>query len=69
MGVLVLGVPMEAGNPKRPRGIVAKAGRVPAIFATIHFKSPERPDGYTSEQIAEMNRLANADQSEKPDEA
>lgn len=33
--------------------------QIPAIFATIHFRSPERPNGYTPEDIAELNRLAN----------
>lgn len=32
---------------------------IPAIFATIHFKSDARPDGYTPEDIEEMNRVAN----------
>lgn len=31
----------------------------PALFATIHHQSDERPDGYTAEDIAELNRLAN----------
>lgn len=33
--------------------------RVPAIFATIHFKSAARPDGYSAGDIEEMNRAAN----------
>lgn len=32
----------------------------PALFATIHHRSDERPDGYTHEDIAELNRAANA---------
>lgn len=40
---------------------LAKPKRVPipALFATIHFKSPQRPDGYTDADITELNRLAN----------
>ena len=37
---------------------------IPALFATIHFRSAKRPDGYTDEQIAELNALAN---KPKPD--
>jgi hypothetical protein len=41
--------------------------RIPSLFATIHFQSAERPDGYTDEEIGEMNRLANQSaQSESP---
>lgn len=36
-----------------------KRGRTPALFATIHFETPQRPDGYTDADIAELNRLAN----------
>lgn len=32
---------------------------IPALFATIHFRSDERPDGYSDEDIAELNKLAN----------
>ena len=32
----------------------------PALFATIHFRSDERPDGYTDDEIADLNELANA---------
>lgn len=42
----------------KPDG-VAKSEDIPAIFATIHFRGPDRPNGYTAEDIAEMNRLAN----------
>lgn len=30
-----------------------------ALFATIHFRSARRPDGYTDDEIAELNRAAN----------
>lgn len=33
---------------------------IPALFATIHFKSEHRPDGYTDEDIEDMNNKANA---------
>lgn len=32
---------------------------IPALFATIHFQSDERPDGYTDEDIAALNAIAN----------
>lgn len=32
---------------------------VPALFATIHFRSERRPEGYTDDEIAELNRAAN----------
>jgi len=32
---------------------------IPALFATIHFQSDERPDGYTDEDIVALNTLAN----------
>jgi hypothetical protein len=32
---------------------------IPALFATIHFRSDERPDGYTDEAIAALNAIAN----------
>ena len=31
---------------------------IPALFATIHFQSAERPDGYTDEDIQVLNTLA-----------
>ena len=40
---------------------------VPALFATIHFQSDERPDGYTEEDIAALNALANADKTGSPE--
>ena len=33
---------------------------IPALFATIHFQSDGRPDGYTDEDIAALNTLASA---------
>lgn len=33
--------------------------KIPALFATIHFRSDQRPDGYTDAQIAWMNVIAN----------
>lgn len=32
---------------------------IPALFATIHFRSDARPDGYTDEDIAALNAIAN----------
>lgn len=34
---------------------------IPALFATIHWRSPQRPDGYTAEQVEEINRKLNED--------
>jgi hypothetical protein len=38
---------------------------IPALFATIHFRSDARPDGYTDEDIAALNAIANK-RSPKP---
>lgn len=46
--------PSEAKDPSD-----SPEAEIPALFATIHFRSDARPDGYTDEDIAEMNRLAN----------
>ncbi len=32
---------------------------LPALFATIHFRSARRPDGYTADEIAHLNRAVN----------
>lgn len=32
---------------------------IPALFATIHFRSERRPNGYTAEDIAKLNEGAN----------
>lgn len=32
---------------------------IPALFATIHFQSDERPDGYSAEDIRTLNTIAN----------
>ncbi|HEY8572720.1 hypothetical protein [Phenylobacterium sp.] len=32
---------------------------IPAIFGTIHHRSPQRPNGYTPEDISWMNVIAN----------
>ncbi|HYG25710.1 MAG TPA: hypothetical protein VD906_02275 [Caulobacteraceae bacterium] len=29
---------------------------LPALFATIHIRSARRPDGYTADEIADLNR-------------
>jgi len=33
---------------------------IPALFATIHFRSDERPDGYTDQEIADLNETLRA---------
>ena len=39
---------------------------IPALFATIHFRGPLRPNGYTLEELDEINSgLANRGQSGK----
>jgi hypothetical protein len=39
---------------------------IPKLFATIHWKSPLRPNGYTHEDVAELNRIANLPKRPKP---
>lgn len=38
----------------------ADLNEIPALFATIHFRSDKRPDGYTDDEIVDLNKLANA---------
>jgi len=38
---------------------------IPALFATIHHQSDERPNGYSAEDIDELNRLANQRRSDR----
>ena len=33
--------------------------QIPSLFATIHFRSEQRPDGYTSDDIELLNIQAN----------
>lgn len=33
---------------------------IPSLFATIHHKSDKRPNGYTPEDIEDLNNTANA---------
>lgn len=33
--------------------------QIPAIFATIHWRSDERPNGYTAEEVSWLNVIAN----------
>lgn len=32
---------------------------IPSLFATIHWRSPQRPNGYTAEEVEEINRKLN----------
>jgi hypothetical protein len=41
--------------------------RIPALFATIHFRSEQRPDGYTDDEIVRLNELANREDGEDGD--
>jgi hypothetical protein len=34
--------------------------KLPALFATIHHQSEQRPEGYSPDDIEELNNLANA---------
>ncbi|MES2834255.1 MAG: hypothetical protein V4707_06065 [Pseudomonadota bacterium] len=43
-----------ADEPKKDQ----EPPNIPALFATIHFQSEERPDGYTYEDIQALNTLA-----------
>lgn len=43
--------------------------KIPALFATIHFRSPRRPTGYTDEDIADLNRLANVAYTRSDDDS
>lgn len=43
----------------------SEAASHPALFATIHHKSEDRPDGYSDDDIGELNQLANG-KSEAP---
>lgn len=52
---------MSADKPKKQANDAGPTDMtIPSLFATIHFKSDERPDGYTAEDIAELNQKANA---------
>jgi len=47
-------------RPKHtPEPQVQPVTEIPALFATIHFQSDERPDGYSAEDIASLNAIAN----------
>jgi hypothetical protein len=53
---------MKSKNPKLPDlpdDSLAGGEEIPSLFCTIHWKSPSRPNGYTAEDVAELNRLAN----------
>ncbi len=39
--------------PKEPE-------QIPALFATIHFKSKQRPNGHTDDDMRRLNEMANA---------
>ena len=53
-----LPVPEPLHMTDKPKPTLAD---IPALFATIYFRSDERPDGYTDEDIAELNEAANAE--------
>ena len=49
---------MKRPTPKAPAD-GESVTEVPAIFATIHFQSADRPEGYSDEEIRELNTIAN----------
>lgn len=55
-----------ASTPVRPNEAVP-ATAIPALFATIHFQSEERPGGYTDEDIRALNTLANTPRPRLPE--
>lgn len=46
-----------ADEPTDTKGV--EPAELPALFATIHFRSEDRPNGYTPDEIAKLNELAN----------
>lgn len=42
-----------------PEPQVQPVTEIPALFATIHFQSDERPDGYSDEDMEALNAIAN----------
>ena len=42
-------------------------GAIPALFATIHFQSDDRPEGYSAEDIRTLNEIANPPKSGSPE--
>lgn len=55
--------PAETANPAEAEAADVDPSNpqdIPALFATIHHKSDQRPDGYTPEDIEELNNAGNA---------
>jgi len=52
---------MTDGKDTKQDGITDR--RLPALFATIHHRSDQRPHGYTADQIAALNKIANESHS------
>jgi len=42
-------------DPEDPKDEASEDEKIPALFATIHFRSDARPDGYTDEDIRRIN--------------
>ena len=42
-----------------PSDVAVPARPAPALFATIHFRSPERPGGFTEKEIVTLNERLN----------
>jgi hypothetical protein len=40
---------------------------LPALFATIHLRSAQRPDGYTDKDISALNIIANTHKPKSPE--
>lgn len=47
-------------DPDQPEADHDDDDNLPRLFATIHHKSDERPDGYSSKDLWNMNNLANS---------
>jgi len=47
---------------KPPTAMAKDEKSSPALFATIHFRSSRRPNGYSDDEIVALNKLANQPQ-------
>lgn len=55
--------PAESANPAEAETAdvdPSNTDDIPVLFATIHHQSEQRPDGYTADDIAELNNAGNA---------
>jgi len=52
---------MTEADDTKPTASTPSIETIPALFATIHFRSDDRPEGYTDKDIAELNEALNSD--------